>query len=206
MNLTLAETPYRSYEGECYSVNPATSLVTVITKPETSSSTYSSTNSNSNAEEDKKEWHFINTASISDFKVLSAPKPAVPSTASTAPRLENFDQSFLQSRLNKAVANAKEALSRQGKNVSKEAQEIFDAIIKTLPLKWDGQNIVVMEQVVIEKPYTAGDCRAFQGTQPAVLERVRKVLENERKKLAEKDRGRKTAIPSVVPKGERKGG
>ena len=125
----------------------------------------------------------------------------------------------------------KEAASRKNKNVSKEAQELFDGISRTLPTRWDGNSIVVMDSVVISAPYRGEDCRAGNGVPAGTLSRVRKVVgliktlpkildlianldlkwqvDNERKRFA--DRERKVVVPAVpaipaVHTGPRKGG
>ena len=66
--------------------------------------------------------------------------------------------------------------ARRGKGVSREAQDIFDALARTLPARWDGESIVVLDAVVIAKPYRSEDCRAGKGVQPQMLQRVRKVV------------------------------
>ena len=115
--------------------------------------------------------------------------------------------------------------AKRNKNVSKEAQDIFDAMIRMYAnTRWDGDRMVVAESVVIEKPYKVENCTAIAaaggggggggGTQGQSegVKRIKKVLENERRKLAERERV-KVAVPSVgvaVPQvpvgGGRKGG
>ncbi len=60
--------------------------------------------------------------------------------------------------------------------MTKEAQEIFDALTRTLPTRWDGTSIVVMDAVVISSPYRVEDCRAVAGQQASALARVKKVV------------------------------
>lgn len=81
-----------------------------------------------------------------------------------------------------------------------------------LPTRWDGKDIVVMDQVVVKGPgYRSEDCRAGKEAGSA-LARVKKVLENERKKLAQREpKVPKPVIPAVpaIPTfsgGPRKGG
>ena len=56
---------------------------------------------------------------------------------------------------------------RVGEGVSNEAQDLFDALSKTLPCRWvtaeDGGacSIVVMDEVVIKEPYTSNDCNSI---------------------------------------------
>ncbi len=60
--------------------------------------------------------------------------------------------------------------------MSKEAQDLFDGISRTLPTRWDGNSIVVMDSVVISTPYRGEDCRAGNGVPATTLSRVRKVV------------------------------
>lgn len=68
-----------------------------------------------------------------------------------------------------------------GVGVTQEAQDIFDALARTLPCRWDGKTIVVMDEVHIAPPYN--DCVGIQGGDPRAVERVSKVLAMEKSKL-----------------------
>jgi hypothetical protein len=79
-----------------------------------------------------------------------------------------------------------------GQDVTIEAQDIFDALSKTYPCAWDGSNIIVLGEVRIEPPYTTEKVTAesSRGPEPSggksigdTVERVKKVLEGERKKM-----------------------
>ena len=70
----------------------------------------------------------------------------------------------------------KELAARKNKSVSKEAQDIFDGLARTLPTRWDGTNMVVNDGVVISAPYRAEDCRAGAGQHASMLSRVKKVV------------------------------
>ncbi|GAB2297324.1 hypothetical protein Dimus_031434 [Dionaea muscipula] len=69
---------------------------------------------------------------------------------------------------------------RIGVGVTAEAQNIFDALSKTLPVRWDKTVIVVMNEVRVSSPYLP---ESVSGGTAAANERVKKVLEFERKRL-----------------------
>lgn len=75
-----------------------------------------------------------------------------------------------------AVERLKEAERRKGKGVGKEAQDIFDALARTLPTRWDGTSIVVLDAVIIASPYKSDDCRGGTGAPSGTLARVKKVV------------------------------
>lgn len=53
----------------------------------------------------------------------------------------------------------------------------------SLPSRWHNTDIIINDTVIIHAPYTTSDCAAPTLTNPANLERVRRVLEHERRKL-----------------------
>ncbi|KAJ6812369.1 uncharacterized protein M6B38_149645 [Iris pallida] len=91
-----------------------------------------------------------------------------------------LDLSGLQAREEAALRQAEIEAERIGVGVTAEAQSIFDALSKTLPVRWDKTVIVVMNEVRVSNPYHAENVR---GGTPAANERVKKVLEFERKRL-----------------------
>ncbi len=71
-----------------------------------------------------------------------------------------------------------------------------------MPIRWHNQEMIAHDAIIISPPYRGEDCKGSQDKQE-VLNRVKRVLEGERKKLKEKDdRDRKAATPV----GPRKGG
>lgn len=91
-----------------------------------------------------------------------------------------LDINALQSREELAIRQAEADAERIGVGVTSEAQNIFDALSKTLPVRWDKTVIVVMNEVRVSSPYNS-EC-VIGGT-PAANDRVKKVLEFERKRL-----------------------
>ncbi|ORX34878.1 hypothetical protein BCR36DRAFT_588540 [Piromyces finnis] len=93
--------------------------------------------------------------------------------------------------INKEKKALKEEFQRQnriGVGVTEEAQQIFDALSKTMPCSWNNKSIVVMDEVTISPPYNAESCKMVPGktVQESIIERVQKVLELEKKKIKRK--------------------
>ncbi|KAI8063403.1 anticodon-binding domain-containing protein [Gilbertella persicaria] len=88
----------------------------------------------------------------------------------------------LKHRESETVKEFKHQVSKIGVGVTKEAQDIFNALSKTLPCRWSKDTIVVMDEILISPPYGVEDCKA-NATSAALLARVKKVLEGERKRL-----------------------
>jgi hypothetical protein len=91
----------------------------------------------------------------------------------------NINLEKLAIREAKAVQEIERKISRVGVNVSNDAQNIFDALSKTLPCSWQKQSILVMGEILISSPYKVENC---VGTSSS-LSHVKKVLSGERKRL-----------------------
>lgn len=91
-----------------------------------------------------------------------------------------LDVESLKAREEIAVRQAELDAERIGIGVTGEAQDIFDALSKTLPVQWDNTIIVVMNEVRVSSPYYPEN---VAGGPPPANERVKKVLELVRKRL-----------------------
>ncbi|OBZ81577.1 Protein LSM12 B [Choanephora cucurbitarum] len=69
----------------------------------------------------------------------------------------------------------KNNIAKMGVGVTKEAQDIFNALSKTLPCRWSKDTIVVMDEILISPPYGVEDCKA-NATSAPLLARVKKVI------------------------------
>ncbi|CAG8555378.1 456_t:CDS:2 [Paraglomus occultum] len=99
------------------------------------------------------------------------------------PRIGYVQLDKLQQRGIQAYKDTQCQLARIGDGVTQEAQEIFDALSKTLPCRWAKDTIVVLDEVAITPPYNVENCRANSNAAGS-LERVKKVLEGEKRRLA----------------------
>lgn len=103
-----------------------------------------------------------------------------PSDVEMDMKLPPIDVARCQAREAAALKTAEEEAKKIGVGVSEVAQDIFDALSKTLPCKWNDKVIVVMDEVRIENPYTVEAC---QGSNSTMVNRVRKVLEGEKARI-----------------------
>ncbi|VVA92326.1 unnamed protein product [Arabis nemorensis] len=92
----------------------------------------------------------------------------------------DIDLEGLRAKEALAIRQAEADAERMGVGVTAEAQSIFDALSKTLPVQWENSDILVMKEVRVRSPYLS-DC-VFGGTD-AANNRVKKVLELERRRL-----------------------
>ncbi|CAA6670063.1 unnamed protein product [Spirodela intermedia] len=91
-----------------------------------------------------------------------------------------LDLAAVQAREDATIRQAEIEAERIGVGVTAEAQNIFDALCKTLPIRWDKTDIIVMNEVRVSSPYLPEN---VVGGTPAANDRVKKVLELERRRL-----------------------
>ncbi|RCV08320.1 hypothetical protein SEVIR_1G322500v4 [Setaria viridis] len=91
-----------------------------------------------------------------------------------------LDLDAIYAREEAALRQAEIEAERIGVGVTPEAQSIFDALSKTLPVQWDKTDIIVMKEVRVRSPYLPEN---VSGGTAAANERVKKVIDFERKRL-----------------------
>jgi protein LSM12 len=156
--------PSRVQTGYIFSISPASSVLTLTPAPLNLSSSSLPTTS----------YIAISIRSISSITILSL---ASPPTAPNKTSLPALDPSVSTSRIHTTIGKLQAAEARRGKGVSREAQALFDALHRTLPVTWDGLRIVVLGSVLISPPYTANECQMVNKRGNAVeLARVKKVV------------------------------
>lgn len=151
------------------------SLNTTNSKPEDSNSaTVVTDNTTTNEDESQKNKKNSNDPYSNSLSTLVPVCPI------------NIDD--IITREKKALKEEFQRQNRIGVGVTEEAQQIFDALSKTMPCSWNNKSIVVMDEVTISPPYNAENCKMVPGksVQESILERVQKVLELEKKKIKRK--------------------
>ncbi|CAE8629205.1 unnamed protein product [Polarella glacialis] len=94
-----------------------------------------------------------------------------------------------------AESDAAKLAKKWQAGVSEEALAVFEAILKTMPCEWDGEDIVCAG-VRIAKPYKPETCSCGPEGDEASLERVRKVLRGEQE-VQSRETGSSSSQPPV---------
>ncbi|KAJ5316753.1 hypothetical protein PENANT_c016G02846 [Penicillium antarcticum] len=207
VRLTTAQPNAMTHEGTLFTVDPITSLVAINTAP--------AANPGDAKQAQNGDYHVVPISRIQGFQILSLAAPSNSTSSSFAdaqPTIQALDTRALKAREMKAIGELLEREARRGKGVTREAQELFDAFSRTMPARWNGNNIIVADAVTISAPYKAEDCRPIIDGDTAALARVRKVLEMERKKIELRNASATIGSTSTfsrphdIPGDQRKGG
>ena len=152
-----------TYEGTLFTADPTTNLIVLNTAPATSPT---------------GDYHIVPVSRLQSFNIVSLPRANSESSfANAVPPIAALNISSLRAREEAAIRRLKEQELKKGRNVSPEAQEIFNALDRTMPARWAGQDIVISDNVVISKPYRTEDCRPLDETvSGSAVHRVRKVV------------------------------
>ncbi|KAI8909010.1 anticodon-binding domain-containing protein [Gorgonomyces haynaldii] len=114
---------------------------------------------------------WIRIESITSVKIVETKKKEIHLTSS-------LEQS--KKRVEDAV---REEMQRLGVGVPQHAQALFDALSKTLPVRWKNKTIMVMNDVAIDAPYTVEGCKLLPNGDENTLQRIKKVVQGERLKM-----------------------
>ncbi|KAJ1721445.1 hypothetical protein LPJ53_004030 [Coemansia erecta] len=121
--------------------------------------------------------HLIKAGNVKDVQVTER------SSSIVIPEVGPVAVGTIEARKKRSLAQAQERASRIGVGVTDDAQSIFEALSRTLPCRWDQNKIVVLDEVVIESPYGAENCRELTSAS-FTLQRVKKVLQGELLRIA----------------------
>ncbi|KAJ9069738.1 hypothetical protein DSO57_1015422 [Entomophthora muscae] len=102
---------------------------------------------------------------------------------SSAPSPRHLNLEVLVTREQKTIAGLHEKMRLNNSKAPEGGQEIFNALNKMFPCSWDRNDILVLEEVRIRPGYRVENCEALSPEFLRTLDRVKKTLEAERKKL-----------------------
>jgi len=97
--------------------------------------------------------------------------------------LPGVDMKLLDARAKKLEEAAVAESKRYGVGVTENAQEVYDALSKTMETEWEGEDIKCLG-VKISPPYDP--IKNVSGSDKQVVERVTKVLQNELSRIKKK--------------------
>jgi len=97
--------------------------------------------------------------------------------------LPYVDVGLLERRAQKLEELASEDAKKYGVGVTEQAQEVFDALSKTMEAEWDGEDIKVYG-VRITKPYDP--LKNLSGGNQETINRIQKVLQGELTRIRSK--------------------
>jgi len=149
-------------EGEVYSFDRATSCVILQDGEDTPTQ--------------KRSYRILNTSFVTKTQHLG---PAISGFRSVC--VVNLEK--VKAKEAAALAEAQKDLDRIGVGVTAEAQRIFNALAKTLPCRWENDVIIVFDDLRIASPYRVEDVYGGEQTSTSELNRVKRVLDGETKKL-----------------------
>lgn len=86
-------------------------------------------------------FRIINTANIKEIASNT------PGEGALEQELPVIDLPRSRAREDRAVQVARADVHKIGVGVTRQAQQLFDALSRTLPCRWDGKKIVVLEEV-----------------------------------------------------------
>ncbi|EGG15722.1 hypothetical protein DFA_10564 [Cavenderia fasciculata] len=162
LKLRVKTTLNEQFEGEIFNYDPSTTCLTLICDDGTMNMG------------GKRIVRVLLETSIAEANVIGGP-------SNHFNELPPLNIQNINKRQEKALKQAENQASKIGIGVTAEAQEIFYALSKTLPCHWKGKNIIVLNDITIDSPYNVENC---SGTSSHSLERVKQILDKERKKLA----------------------
>ena len=95
----------------------------------------------------------------------------------SAPPADASDPAFIEAVSKFHEKQCKERGLRLGKNVTLEAQNIFDILDRTFQVSWSGKSISVMDdRVRVNPPYSIDACVCKSNADSEALEQVRKAI------------------------------
>lgn len=143
----------------------------------------------STAASGKRDVHDIKMVNLSFVKHIKVTKEC----NDPPPPLTSISIQKIQSRLRQNLDEKRRQVNYIGIGVTPEGQRAFNSIVKTLnEVRWNGKDIVVMDEVKIVPPYGPENCTGKEGQ---LLNHVKKILQKHHTEESQKSEQRKSASP-----------
>jgi hypothetical protein len=126
-------------------------------------------------------YRLLRYRALQNIELVDGAPPMPPDAPRDMP-LPELDTHEQETRLQRNIEKAYADFANLGRGVTVRAQRLFDALRKTMPCRWDGECIIVLDEVTVPPPYSPESCTAKPSSQP-LLHRVQKVLAGELIKL-----------------------
>ncbi|KAF2835174.1 hypothetical protein M501DRAFT_1020167 [Patellaria atrata CBS 101060] len=159
-------------EGTLFAACPTTNLIAINTTP-------APPNPSSTLSAQPGDYHIIPVTHIRSFELISLSQESDGGSGfeHAIPAITKVDLDFVRAREAAAVKKLKEKEAMRARGVSKEAQELFEFLLKRLPTRWHDTQIIVNDAVIISQPYTLDACAAPKDKQNSLVQ-VKKMLED----------------------------
>ncbi|XP_050520948.1 protein LSM12 homolog A-like [Daktulosphaira vitifoliae] len=94
------------------------------------------------------------------------------------PPLPSLNLNRINNRIKTQIQDKKRQISAMSANVSPEAQKLYMTITKTIPeVSWQGQNIVVYDQVIISPPYKPENVKGTGNPEDKAIVYIKNIVE-----------------------------
>lgn len=134
------------------------------------------------------EIRVINANCIKGKKVIKAQAPAAKGEDADEEELalplpNNVTKKSIEEREKRAIMLAEESFKHINQQASLEGQTVFDRLLKACnEVKWNGESIIVLNQIKVDPPYRGENCKLLQTGGPdgvldeGSLERVKRIV------------------------------
>lgn len=94
--------------------------------------------------------------------------------------LPNVTKKSIDEREKRAIRLAEESFKHINQKASPEGQAVFDRLLKACnEVKWNGESIIVLNNIKVDPPYSADNCRLVKSSgvmHEASLDRVKRIV------------------------------
>ncbi|KAF2455428.1 anticodon-binding domain-containing protein [Lineolata rhizophorae] len=150
----------KTLEGTLFTACAITNCIAINTAPVPPATTPSSTSAYFPGD-----YHIIPVSQIQNILVgggggdaAAAAKAGASAADGVMQPLSRMEMDALRKRAEDALRDLKKKEEQRGRNVTREAQEVFDFMSMRLPSRWHGQDIIVNDAVIIKPPYNDSNC------------------------------------------------